>query len=119
MNLESLIAFVKNSSLTEDVKEVLVDRLEAEGLTTAVVDVLKEAFQDNIEELFEKAGVKLDPTDPEFIAQHQQYAATVEAATETFEAEAAQLETELAKEVQALDQSIDAVHADKIRNDLP
>ncbi len=119
MNLESLISFVKGSSLTDDVKEVLVDRLEAEGLTTEVVDSLKEAFQDNIDELFDKAGVKLDPNDPEFIAQHQQYAETVDAATKEFEEGSVQLEAELAKEMKALDQDIDATHAEKIRTDLP
>lgn len=119
MNLESLISFVKSSSLSDDVKEVLVDRLEAEGLTTSVVDVLKQAFQDNIDELFDAAGVKLDPNDPEFIAQHQKYAEEVDAAVEDMNADMNKLQSVVQGKMNDIDKDIDAVHADKIRADFP
>lgn len=119
MNLDSLIAFVKGSSLSDDVKVVLVDRLEAEGFTTDVVDALKEAFQDNIDEAFDAAGVKLDPTDPEFIAKHQAFADELDAATKEFETESAALQSDMGKTFNGLNQQIDAVQAEQIRNDLP
>jgi protoporphyrinogen oxidase len=119
MNLDSLKAFVKASSLTDDVKEVLIDRLEAEGLTTDVVDALKQAFQDNLDDLFDAAGVKLDPKDPEFIAQHQQYADEVDAASQEMEDGVALIEADLQKTLHAVDGDIDAIHAEKIRSDLP
>ncbi len=119
MNLDALIAFVKGSSVSDDVKTVLVDRLEAEGLTTDVVDALKEAFQDNIDEAFDAAGVKLDPKDPEFIAKHEAYADEVDAATKEFEAASAALDADTTKTFNNLNQEIDAVQAEQIRNDLP
>ena len=117
--VESIIAFVKSSSLPEDVKEVLTDRLMAEGLTTEVVDVLKEAFQDEVERLVDKAGVKLDPNDPEVVERYQKYEDGLAEVQKASEAEMAGLEKDISKQVVNLQASADKSHADQIRKDFP
>ncbi|MBP9762105.1 hypothetical protein KBD34_00640 [Patescibacteria group bacterium] len=119
MNLESLIDFIKKSSLDEDVKEVLTDRLQAEGLTMDVVDVLKEAFQDKIEELFDAAGVKIDPKDPEAVKEYQAYQDALAQIEKDGESEMAGLQAEMSQQVAKVQTSADDARANQIRHDLP
>lgn len=118
-HVESLIEFVKGSKLPDDVKEVLVDRLTMEGLTTDVVDTLKEAFQDELDLAFKEAGVALDPNDPEVSARLDKFEAALAAAQAEAEQEAAQLEAQMSHSIADIQTGADETRADQIRNTLP
>ena len=119
MNLDSLTAFIQSSSLDAEVKEVLVDRLEAEGLTPDTIDVLKDAFQDKMDELFDAAGVKLDPADPENAAALKGYQDELRAIQQDGAAGLAGLQADLKQQGASLQSEADAAAADGIRARFP
>ena len=117
--IESLIAFVKSAKLPDDVKEVLTDRLMAEGLTTDVVDALKEAFQDELDLAFKEAGVELDPKDPEVAEFMAKYQKDVDAVQTEGAAELQSIKKDINHGIAEVQTTADAARADQIRKDFP
>jgi hypothetical protein len=111
----SLQTIISSSPLAEDQKEFLLQRLELEGATPAVITSIKESLQEYIDAGFKKLGVELDQNDSAVKAVQQKFQADITAAEAEYNEELENVSIDTAISQAKANKGLNAIQVDTIK----
>jgi len=117
MTREEVITLVQDSDLNEAVKTTLIKRVTEEGLTQDVLDVLKEAFQMEIDKGFDALGIDISDT-PEYKEREAAMVKEVEAAKADFDTTMADIDKQTRILQEETGKALDELEAQIIKDQM-
>lgn len=105
--IEEAINYIQSiEGLADADKQEFINRIKNGEPVDEVFDAIEDKIQGKIDDVFDKAGVKLDPDDPEYQAKEKEMMDEAEAAKKEFnatmsdiDAEASQIQADTTKEL--------------------
>lgn len=114
----SLQTIVTNAPLDEEVKSLLLERLEEEGPTDDVIASIKAALQEHIDAGFKTLGISVDPNDPVIQKAEEEFTETVQKAEAEFNEKMEDLSIDAAVAQAKANKQLDALQVQAIRAQL-
>jgi len=117
MTREEIVKLIESSQLEESVKKTLLTMMIEKGLTSEVIDLMREAFDDAVIATLQEAGVDLTQTE-EFKSAESEFVAATEQAKAQLDADMNGIESELKQAQSEMGDQLDHLQAQAIKDKI-
>ena len=117
MTREEIAKLVEGSALSEEKKRELLNAMIDKGLTREVVDMIKEALDDEVIATMKEAGADITES-AEFKEAEKEFVAEVEAASQELEEGMAEIQSEIKQVQQDAAKQLEEVQAEIIKEKI-
>jgi hypothetical protein len=113
--LQEAVDHIKSlENLSDDEKKAFIGMIENGEDPVDVLDKVEDAIQEKIDDIFDKAGAKLDENDPEYQAKQKEMMDGIQVAEDEFNGEMESINSEAKKIEDEASEEIDKIKIEAI-----